>query len=326
MTHDDESEQITLDEAIARLDDSYELVYVSYDDKLNDEQVNHLIRGDMSEFWDSLAQFEGESRYHGARNAIYDKFSREEWDSLSDDDQETVLLAIEERDNSDFVTPLIEQTPNPLLRICVVDEDNAWSFEPVEASDVLSKIGFEATEHNLKVVEAALLECSPEYSVLLAYWVCSVDLKAIYEASEDASFKITNPYLFLGNPVMGSGWLTEKPLEGSCIVDRSELTTDEGGFGYSLSKVYGGLRNKDFQSEIEVFNSEVSVTLPNGWTLRSGSSSNHISGEWVRLCKPDGTEHTYWDHAEWRDDPIAVMGAIVNAAAVLPLGDGEAVA
>ena len=61
---------------------------------------------------------------------------------------------------------------------------------------------------------------------------------------------------------------------------------------------------------------EVILDLRDGWTLRSGSSSDEFtSGEWVRLCEPDGTEYLYWDNAEWRDDPILVMGAIINAAA-----------
>lgn len=65
-------------------------------------------------------------------------------------------------------------------------------------------------------------------------------------------------------------------------------------------------------------NREMVVNLANGWTLRSGCSTNDfVSGEWVRLCTPDGEEHLYWDNAEWHDDPILVMGAIINSAAVV---------
>lgn len=61
---------------------------------------------------------------------------------------------------------------------------------------------------------------------------------------------------------------------------------------------------------------EVTVPLASGWTLRSGSSTTEFtSGEYVRLCRPDGTEHLYWSNDEWATDPTLVMGAIINAAA-----------
>lgn len=75
----------------------------------------------------------------------------------------------------------------------------------------------------------------------------------------------------------------------------------------------------DIDSFIE--NDEVVCKLANGWTLRSGGLKNPLhhggftSGEYVRLCKPDGTEHLYWHYDEWEEDPICVMGAIINAAA-----------
>lgn len=59
---------------------------------------------------------------------------------------------------------------------------------------------------------------------------------------------------------------------------------------------------------------EVVVELADGWTLRS-SSEEFTAGDYVRLCKPDGTEYCYWHYDEWQDDPRLVMGAIVNAAA-----------
>lgn len=61
---------------------------------------------------------------------------------------------------------------------------------------------------------------------------------------------------------------------------------------------------------------EVVVRLTDGWTLRSGSPvTGLVSGDYVRLCRPDGSEYLYWHHDEWGDDPAVVMGAIMNAAA-----------
>lgn len=67
---------------------------------------------------------------------------------------------------------------------------------------------------------------------------------------------------------------------------------------------------------------EVVDDLANGWTLRSGvynpsAPGALTSGEYVRLCRPDGTEETYWVQEEWAADPALVMGAIINSAAGL---------
>ena len=61
---------------------------------------------------------------------------------------------------------------------------------------------------------------------------------------------------------------------------------------------------------------EVVALLADGWSLRS-SSKAWLSGDYIRLCRPDGSEHTYWDCSEWRDEPELVMGAIINLAAGL---------
>lgn len=61
---------------------------------------------------------------------------------------------------------------------------------------------------------------------------------------------------------------------------------------------------------------EVVVQLASGWSLRSGGE-DYTSGDYVRLVTPEGTEHAYWDHAEWAREPQLVMGAIINSAAGL---------
>ena len=48
--------------------------------------------------------------------------------------------------------------------------------------------------------------------------------------------------------------------------------------------------------------------------MRSGSE-DFLSGDYVRLCRPNGDEFLYWDAEEWKTDPVLVMGAIINSAA-----------
>lgn len=69
---------------------------------------------------------------------------------------------------------------------------------------------------------------------------------------------------------------------------------------------------------VEIRNGEVVVKLADGCSLRSGSASSAFtSGEYVRLCDKRGREILYWDHEEWQNDPVLVMGAIINSAAGL---------
>lgn len=78
---------------------------------------------------------------------------------------------------------------------------------------------------------------------------------------------------------------------------------------------------------------EVVVHVADGWSLRSGviggaAPSALLSGDYVRLCRPDGSEYQYWDSEEWKVEPTLVMGAILNAAAGLRMAvdtdfDGE---
>lgn len=243
---------MTLTEAIERLDKSYELVYVDYRDELSDEQVAAIVRGDIDSLWESIDEWENESRWEGARYVIGDTFSDEEWESLTRDEQEEVRVAIEERDSSDVIGQLIRHTSDPLLRISCVDEDRAWSFEPVTPDEVLAQVGLEATEHNVKAVDYALANASPEFSVLMGYWIVSVDLATLYAAPEGATVTIENPHLYLGNPFAGSGFITEEPLEGTVTVPREELRTDKDAFGYAVDEVYGGLSASQFHADIVV--------------------------------------------------------------------------
>lgn len=66
---------------------------------------------------------------------------------------------------------------------------------------------------------------------------------------------------------------------------------------------------------------EIVVPVAAGCTLRSASDT-FLSGEYVRLCDGEGNELLYWDHTEWQEDPVLVMGAILNAAAGLRI-DGN---
>lgn len=71
--------------------------------------------------------------------------------------------------------------------------------------------------------------------------------------------------------------------------------------------------------EPTVIAGEVVVELMDGWTLRS-SATDRLSGDYVRLVDDRGNEYAMWEHTEWAEDPVLVMGAIINAAAGLRPG------
>ena len=162
-----------------------------------------------------------------------------------------VRFEIEERDAGSWVKELIGHTPNVLLRIDVLDEDHAYSFEEVTARRVLKDLGLRATRANVETVNCVLANASPEYSVLLGYWIVGVDISDIYELAHDVEeVEIVNPYVYLGNPFSGSGFISEKPIEGVARVKRADLRTDKDAFGSSVDEIYGGLRASDFEAEI----------------------------------------------------------------------------
>ncbi len=265
------------DEIIADLRERYDLVHVAYDDKLTDTQVSALVRGDWTSFWDSTTEWESDIRHTAVAEIIRDegKDVIDRWSRLDDTDHdpdtwldnfehtdqwERVREAIEERDFSRWAQQLADQTPAVLLRIGIdaLDEDHAFYRREVAAAEVLARIGFEATEHNLAVVTDQLAECSPEFSILMGYWVVGADVRHLFDLDSDAdtTVEITDPHLYLGNPFAGSGWITEKPLTGTVRLRRDQLTTDTDAFGYSLDNVYGGLTPSQYAADLRTVHPE----------------------------------------------------------------------
>jgi hypothetical protein len=104
--------------------------------------------------------------------------------------------------------------------------------------------------HNLKVVKDTLLECSPEYSVLLGMIVYAADVGDLYDLGDTEYVEVTDPYLYLGNPFAGTGWVGDEPLKGTIRIKRSDLTTDSGAFGYGWNDVTGGVTVSAYEATV----------------------------------------------------------------------------
>ena len=56
---------------------------------------------------------------------------------------------------------------------------------------------------------------------------------------------------------------------------------------------------------------ETSVALTGGGELRAPAHPKECT--YVRVVGSDFREVAYWDCAEWEEDPVGVMGAIIGA-------------
>lgn len=274
---------------------TYDLVFVNYDDQFTDEQVAAIVRADYEKVWESTAEWESDARYDSAAAIIKEAagdairvWARTDPDDIDNSDHYDQLVAdfentdqwdrvreaIEERDTGDWPKQLARLTPDVLLRIPIdaLDEDHAYSFEPVTAEQVLTQLGLTADAHNLEAVGYALANADPEFSVLMGYWIIAADVEQLWNLTGDSDqadtlLDIEGPHLYLGNPFAGSGFITETALHGTVTVRRDQLRTDKDAFGYSVNEVYGGLSTRDFAAVIRPATVTVSLSIGNHYEL-----------------------------------------------------------
>lgn len=247
------------DEMMNRLDKKYTLIYVSYNDELTDKQVDAIAHGDFETLWDDISDYESEARWQGTEyvlnelldDVIHD-WEREDETNYSDlkddfrmsDPWYEVKEAIEDRDESDFIRDLARNTSDVLMRVSVTDEDSAFPVgaEGPTEEDALAAVGLPVTEKNIKVMGSILAEVNFEYSGAVASWVFAADVEWLYRLPSDPEtiIEITDPFLWLGNPWQGDGWVNEQPFEGTVRFKRGVLRTDRDAWGYGWDQVVGG--------------------------------------------------------------------------------------
>ena len=247
----------------AELAPSYDLVYVDYRDELTEDQVAVIARGDN--LWETkagerLSEYESEATWNGACDVV-DGLSKDvarredvdlddlEWDAS--DDRNYLIEQVCLRESGAWYKQIASQTPAVLMRVCVADEDHSFSFEAVEAERVLTQIGAPVNEHNVREVNYALDNASPEFSVVLGYLIFAVSVLDLWDLPvEGGKVKVTNPHLWLGSPFSGSGYCTDNALEAEFIIDRADLRTDKDAFGYGWAEVCGGVTTSMYEADI----------------------------------------------------------------------------
>lgn len=252
------------DECIEGLSKTYDLVFVQYDDKLRDEQVEWLLEGDFESLWDSLADFEGEQRYHNSREeaagVIKDVVERmwrdgeiegdedeyfdsdDLWDQFDGSPEyDDLIEEIKDRDRSDVVKELVGHTGGVFMRIPMGDVGTCVPTEPgreISGADLLHQWGIPVTGKNVTALDTIFAEVGgPEYDrspFLLAY----LDLSDIYALdSEVTHIELEQPYLLLSNIYAGDGF--EAQLDTWVRVPVENLRTDNGAPGYSWDSIAG---------------------------------------------------------------------------------------
>jgi hypothetical protein len=137
---------------VENLDKSYDLVYVSYDDKLTDDQVAWLLADDYESLWESTAEWESDQRWATSREIAAGVLketaecmwrqgevpeaedeaddgyldSEDLWDQfVGSNEYDELLYAIQDRDASKWLDELISHTGGVLLRIPLAEDDQS---------------------------------------------------------------------------------------------------------------------------------------------------------------------------------------------------------
>lgn len=279
----------TADEAL----EPVHLVFVDYDDRLMDEQVEALMDGDLNSVYDTVDEAFWEQRAHHAleemedaaraaiRTLITDDEDEEDawWEFRDSPLSDELRLAIEYHDESNPVKDLARNTPDPLVQwvpehaieLDVDDEEESAA----EVSRALSEVGLPCSQHNVEAMYSAMANCFGPTEVRVLF---TVDLSELLDPSV-TEVRLKDPILLLLNPYEGSGMDTEN-MRGKITVPRDEIRLDSAlGYG-SWDNIAGVV-----------------------------TSAYTVDAEYVRLCRyrfegtdTDGTDF-YWCESHGSIEP-----------------------
>jgi hypothetical protein len=261
----------------ARLEPSYELTWIDYRDRLSDDQVAMLVRGDWDALFESTEDWEADQRYESARtilndlaDEIVDGWEREasevteeeDWDNVQDtirevrdswdasDAFEDLRFVIYERDSSEPIRDLAHNTPAVLLRIPLADDPEL--VDDTSPEDLLTSIGLPVTPENIGNA-GDIIANAGDWG--LPFVLVAVDPVIFYDIPRDTegvTLTIKDPHLLLSNPYAGDGW--EEGLKGEITVPLADVHTDEDAPGYSWQNIAGVY--------VSAYEGEVVVNVP----------------------------------------------------------------
>ena len=224
-------------------DRTFELIWVSQEDDFDhnlDILDRVLFKGD--DIWDELGEWYSEQAWANAGQAVEETLSEIGLDHHEIADYqdtyswEELREAVRERDSSDPLNQLISNTGVQVFRATLtpnVGEDGVeWFTESDKFLERVREYGGDSASY-----EEDMGDFDPGLSSFEL--VFRAHPSVFYDHPEADKFTISgNAYLWCGGgPLMGNGWLVEttRPI----TVERSKLSLDSCGWGYSAEKVFG---------------------------------------------------------------------------------------
>lgn len=256
-----ETQQAILAEVMAEIErrpkSHFELVYVDYRDKFDQEQVDALARGDWEKLDESVDEWVSEAQHEGAKALLEDIVSglEDEWDQSVLEDWKyepagyEAYEAILEKDCSTPLEDLARNSGNVLLRVKCLDEEDWSEFDHPER-ELLERLGLPITSTNLAEATQAIDNAAVEYQSLMGYWLLAVQVSTLWDIQTQPlpKLRVTDPGFWLANPWNGSGF--DAKFEGVVYIDRADLRTDHDAFGYSWTEVASPVISY-YEAEIE---------------------------------------------------------------------------
>ena len=216
-------------ETIRREDRKFELIYISYDDQLMDEQVDEYIE---TGYVDSIHEggWYGEAEWRGIDSVIEDlirefditdefgnRIDRHDIDVDLDDE---LVDEIRERDVSNPAMDLVRNTPDILIRVDL-NAEIAPQDNEVDYTNLCIEAGIPATVSNVRTLE----------SIHAEQWWYGGELVVLVQASlEDARNLMVNggvidsPSVWIYDGWKGAAWGDH--ISGSILVEPGATTQD----------------------------------------------------------------------------------------------------
>lgn len=251
----------------ARTEKWISLVYVHYDDRLTDDQVDAVVRnaGWEDDAWESFFEWTSEAQCLSAsewieqavkdhREAAYREHDDEDWLTLdlTFDQEEWVREVLYDRDDSKPLDDLLSNTPAQPLRV-PLGEMPRHDDGTVSAAGLAEMLGVTYSDAWQRVIDEIMAEVWDGVQYLEVHLLAYVDLDPEWlDLPEDALVTFTTPHLWITNPYAGNGF--EGALEDAGVtltVKRGDLRTDRDAPGYSWQSV-AGPHWPAYHSEIEV--------------------------------------------------------------------------
>ena len=203
----------------------YRLLWTAYDDELTDDQIDIALEDhSLDPLYITITESEWyrEELWYRLDETIKDLFNEELWDSMTADEQDEIRCAIEEREETDVVRDLIRNTRKKLFAAPLPE------YETDYLTDYLQHFGLDATVGDMEQGQWDFESGT-----------CNVEIiwyGELRDVLDNATLRITNPFLWIGGTWNGSGTLLE--TTGKIEFDTTTVIRD-GSRAYGADAVCG---------------------------------------------------------------------------------------